>query len=187
MMYRSASWNKFSDDYFKHATSSSSSSSISPGQRSSNDLPTYDPIVELAKKEKARVKFSENAVHVIPFVLLVCAIILWIFSNPGELYIYNDIIRIFFIFKYWWHLLSIYSFETIATESFIFQFLLKNEDDLYSNKIISTPVTKNMFGDTYVRSKIRRCVGVYEFSPTHIAWSIIITKNMDALNYIFLL
>ncbi|AES61899.1 transmembrane protein, putative [Medicago truncatula] len=82
MMYRSASWNKFSDDYFKHATSSSSSSSISPGQRSSNDLPTYDPIVELAKKEKARVKFSENAVHVIPFVLLLCAIILWIFSNP---------------------------------------------------------------------------------------------------------
>ncbi|RHN81232.1 hypothetical protein MtrunA17_Chr1g0196811 [Medicago truncatula] len=81
-MYRSASWNKFSDDYFKHATSSSSSSSISPGQRSSNDLPTYDPIVELAKKEKARVKFSENAVHVIPFVLLLCAIILWIFSNP---------------------------------------------------------------------------------------------------------
>lgn len=90
-MHRSASWNRFSDDYFKHATSSSSSS---PGHRSSssysmfegnsNNLPTYDPIVELAKREKARVKFSENVVHLIPFVLLFCAIILWIFSNPGH-------------------------------------------------------------------------------------------------------
>lgn len=84
-MHRSASWNRFSDDYFKHATSSPAS-----GHRSSysmfdgNHLPTYDPIAELAKKEKAHVKFAENAVHVIPFVLIVCAMILWIFSNPGE-------------------------------------------------------------------------------------------------------
>ncbi|TKY51785.1 hypothetical protein E2542_SST23304 [Spatholobus suberectus] len=83
-MHRSASWNRFSDDYFKHATSSPSLS----GHRSSysmfdsNNLPTYDPIAELAKKERARVKFAENAVHVIPFVLIVCAIILWLFSNP---------------------------------------------------------------------------------------------------------
>ncbi|KAJ1396633.1 hypothetical protein SESBI_32387 [Sesbania bispinosa] len=83
-MHRSASWNRFSDDYFKHATSSSSPA----GHRSSysmldgNNLPTYDPIAELAKRERARVKFAENAVHVIPFVLLVCAIILWLFSNP---------------------------------------------------------------------------------------------------------
>ncbi|GAU16920.1 hypothetical protein TSUD_36780 [Trifolium subterraneum] len=76
-MHRSASWNRFSDDYFKHATSSSSTSSIDTGHRSSysmivdgngNNLPTYDPIVELAKKEKARVKFSENAVHLIPLL-----------------------------------------------------------------------------------------------------------------------
>ncbi|KAK2403755.1 hypothetical protein P8452_09664 [Trifolium repens] len=90
-MHRSTSWNRFSDDYFKHATSSSTSSSIDTGLRSSysmivdgngNNLPTYDPIVELAKREKARVKFSENAVHLIPFVLLLCAVILWICSNP---------------------------------------------------------------------------------------------------------
>ncbi|XP_029128510.1 uncharacterized protein LOC109804989 [Cajanus cajan] len=83
-MHRSASWNRFSDDYFKHATSSSPAT----GHRSSysmfdgNNLPTYDPIAELAKKERARVKFAENAVHVIPFVLIICAIILWLFSNP---------------------------------------------------------------------------------------------------------
>ena len=87
-MHRSASWNRFSDDYFKHATTSSPSS----GHRSSysmfdgNNLPTYDPIAELAKRERARVKFAENAVHVIPLVLIICAIILWLFSNPGEWY-----------------------------------------------------------------------------------------------------
>ncbi|KAK7356514.1 hypothetical protein VNO80_15787 [Phaseolus coccineus] len=82
-MHRSASWNRFSDDYFKHATSGSSS-----GHRSSysmfdgSHLPTYDPIADLAKRERARVKFAENAVHVIPFVLIACALILWLFSNP---------------------------------------------------------------------------------------------------------
>jgi len=84
-MHRSASWNRFSDDYFKHATSGSSS-----GHRSSysmfdgSHLPTYDPIADLAKRERARVKFAENAVHVIPFVLIACALILWLFSNPGQ-------------------------------------------------------------------------------------------------------
>ncbi|XP_058777446.1 uncharacterized protein LOC131651769 [Vicia villosa] len=81
-MHRSTSWNRFSDDYFKHATSSSSSSLSQAHRSSSNNLPTLDPIVELAKREKARVKFSENAVHAIPFVLLVCAVILWICSSP---------------------------------------------------------------------------------------------------------
>ncbi|XP_047177495.1 uncharacterized protein LOC124844580 isoform X2 [Vigna umbellata] len=82
-MHRSASWNRFSDDYFKHATSGSSS-----GHRSSysmfdgSHLPTYDPIADLAKKERARVKLAENAVHLIPFVLIACAVILWLFSNP---------------------------------------------------------------------------------------------------------
>ncbi|QCE07760.1 uncharacterized protein LOC114189469 [Vigna unguiculata] len=82
-MHRSASWNRFSDDYFKHATSGSSS-----GHRSSysmfdgSHLPTYDPIADLAKKERARVKLAENAVHLIPFVLIACALILWLFSNP---------------------------------------------------------------------------------------------------------
>lgn len=85
IMHRSTSWNRFSDDYFKHATSSSSSSLSQAHRSSSNNLPTLDPIVELAKREKARVKFSENAVHAIPFVLLVCAVILWICSSPGEL------------------------------------------------------------------------------------------------------
>lgn len=44
----------------------------------------YDPTSqEVTKKEKSRTKFAENAVHIIPFVLLACALVLWFFSNPG--------------------------------------------------------------------------------------------------------
>ncbi|KAL8096042.1 hypothetical protein AgCh_037123 [Apium graveolens] len=34
------------------------------------------------KKEKSRSKFSERAVHLIPFVIVFCALVLWFFSNP---------------------------------------------------------------------------------------------------------
>lgn len=90
-MYRSASWSRFSDgdEYYKHGPSPSTKESPSMQRLSasfeSNELPVYDPIAELAKKERARVKFAENAVHVIPLVLLLCATVLWLFSNPGKL------------------------------------------------------------------------------------------------------
>ncbi|EPS68747.1 hypothetical protein M569_06028, partial [Genlisea aurea] len=47
-----------------------------------DELPVYEPQSEVAKKDRAKSKFSENAVHVIPLVLLLCCIILWFFSNP---------------------------------------------------------------------------------------------------------
>ncbi|KAJ1389065.1 hypothetical protein SESBI_38578 [Sesbania bispinosa] len=80
-MHRSTSLNRFADDYFKSMTTSQSSRSSSTYDNV-NTLPTYDPVAELAKKEIARVRFAENAVHVIPFVIFLCAIILWFFSNP---------------------------------------------------------------------------------------------------------
>ncbi|KAK8684411.1 hypothetical protein V6N13_040441 [Hibiscus sabdariffa] len=41
-----------------------------------NELPVYDPNVEMTnKKEKSRAKFTENDVHIIPLVLIVCALI----------------------------------------------------------------------------------------------------------------
>ncbi|KAF7825092.1 putative transmembrane protein [Senna tora] len=95
-MHRSASWNRYSDDYFKQfATSQSPGLRYPPPSSSSegSELPLYDPVVELAKKEKARVRFSENAVHVIPFVLFACAIILWFFSNPVDVEIKGDSIK----------------------------------------------------------------------------------------------
>ncbi|KAK2653343.1 hypothetical protein Ddye_013199 [Dipteronia dyeriana] len=83
-MYRSVSWSRVSDDYFMH-----SSPKVGSGPRMSSsssvdgsDLPVYDPTMDLTKKEKSRAKFSENAVHLIPFVLLFCALVLWFFSNP---------------------------------------------------------------------------------------------------------
>ncbi|KAI3458365.1 hypothetical protein Pfo_015028 [Paulownia fortunei] len=84
-MYRSASTNRVSDDNFSYHTSSPSSKvptalrELSPG---SSELPMYEPLSEAAKKEKTRAKFAENAVHLIPLVLLFCAFILWFFSNP---------------------------------------------------------------------------------------------------------
>ncbi|KAL6580634.1 hypothetical protein OROMI_008658 [Orobanche minor] len=84
-MYRSSSTNRFSDDHFSYYTSSPSSKvptalrSLSQGV---GELPIHEPSSEAAKKEKSRAKFAENAVHLIPLILLLCAFILWVFSNP---------------------------------------------------------------------------------------------------------
>ncbi|CAA0834527.1 Unknown protein [Striga hermonthica] len=84
-MYRSASNNRFADDNFSYYTSSPSSKvptalrSLSEG---ADELPTYEPLSEAAKKEKSRAKFAERAVHLIPLILLLCAFILWLLSNP---------------------------------------------------------------------------------------------------------
>ncbi|KAK6155950.1 hypothetical protein DH2020_010198 [Rehmannia glutinosa] len=86
-MYRSGSTNRFSDDHFSYYTSSPSSKvptalrSLSQSQ-GANELPIYEPLSEASKKEKTRAKFAENAVHLIPLILLLCAFILWVFSNP---------------------------------------------------------------------------------------------------------
>ncbi|KAJ6942870.1 hypothetical protein NC652_008616 [Populus alba x Populus x berolinensis] len=47
-----------------------------------HELPTYDPASHVAKKERSRLRSAENAIHVIPLVLALCAIILWFFSTP---------------------------------------------------------------------------------------------------------
>ncbi|KAG8390220.1 hypothetical protein BUALT_Bualt01G0061200 [Buddleja alternifolia] len=73
-MYRSASMNRPNwDENFSYHTASSVEA---------DELPVYEPFSEAAKKEKSRVKFAENAVHIIPFVLLFCAFVLWFLSNP---------------------------------------------------------------------------------------------------------
>ncbi|KAJ9164007.1 hypothetical protein P3X46_023625 [Hevea brasiliensis] len=80
-MYRSASWTRIADDYFLHSSQNGAGGMRITSSAEENELPAYDPITEMAKKEK-RNKFAENAVHVIPFVLMLCAFILWFFSNP---------------------------------------------------------------------------------------------------------
>ncbi|KAL7253690.1 hypothetical protein ACSBR1_008105 [Camellia fascicularis] len=85
-MHRSSSTTRVSDDYLKYHSSSSAAASPSPVLRSlsleANELPQLEPMSEASKKEKSRVKLAENAIHLIPFVLLLCALILWFFSNP---------------------------------------------------------------------------------------------------------
>ncbi|GAB4835034.1 hypothetical protein Ancab_033302 [Ancistrocladus abbreviatus] len=49
-----------------------------------NQLPSYNPNSHAAKRERSSLRFAENAVHVIPLVLVLCAIILWFCSNSGS-------------------------------------------------------------------------------------------------------
>ncbi|GFQ01045.1 hypothetical protein PHJA_002248400 [Phtheirospermum japonicum] len=85
-MYRSGSANRFSDDHYSYYTSSPSSkvptALRSLSQQGTDELPIYEPLSEAAKKDRTRAKFSENAVHLIPLILLLCAFILWFSSNP---------------------------------------------------------------------------------------------------------
>ncbi|KAJ0100490.1 uncharacterized protein LOC116131709 [Pistacia vera] len=82
-MYRSVSFTRVANDYFMHT-----SPKPVPGMRTASspmevdEQAAYDPVEEMAKKEKSRIKFAENAVHAIPFVLLLCALVLWFLSNP---------------------------------------------------------------------------------------------------------
>ncbi|XP_049405572.1 uncharacterized protein LOC125869052 [Solanum stenotomum] len=92
-MYRSLSTTRVPDNYnftSYYSSSSNSSSSltkVSPALRAlsleaSELLPIHEPLSDISKKEKSHAKFAENAVHIIPFVLLLCGFILWSFSNP---------------------------------------------------------------------------------------------------------
>lgn len=94
-MYRSISTNRFSDDQYNNSYYSSSSPSAKvptalralTSSQQQEMLPMYEPMSEAAKKDKIRSNFAEKAVHAIPFVLLICAFILWIASNSGQ-YVY---------------------------------------------------------------------------------------------------
>ncbi|ESR53437.1 hypothetical protein CICLE_v10023073mg [Citrus x clementina] len=64
-----------------------STPSPSHNERANTDtdqqLPTYDPRSDVAKKERSRIRFAENAIHAIPLLLVFCAVVLWFFSKPG--------------------------------------------------------------------------------------------------------
>ncbi|KAK2988916.1 hypothetical protein RJ640_026184, partial [Escallonia rubra] len=85
-MYRSVSTNRVADDYYRNNNYYDSSPKVSPALRAlsleADELPLYETFSDAAKKERARLKFAENAVHLIPLMLLLCAFVLWFFSNP---------------------------------------------------------------------------------------------------------
>ncbi|KAL3499709.1 hypothetical protein ACH5RR_038802 [Cinchona calisaya] len=99
-MYRSSSTTRVSDEFFSNSSSSSSASAAAsaggaimsspnpklPPTTTTSDLdhlPTYNPMSHVAKKEKYRFRSAENAVHLIPLLIVLCAIILWFFSSPA--------------------------------------------------------------------------------------------------------
>ncbi|KAL3817981.1 hypothetical protein ACJIZ3_003886 [Penstemon smallii] len=82
-MYRSGSSTRVSDEFFSHQsspTSAADATEVQPLQ-----LPTYNPESHVAKKEKNRLRSSETAIHIIPFLLVLCALILWVFSSPVDM------------------------------------------------------------------------------------------------------
>ncbi|XP_054795792.1 uncharacterized protein LOC129301244 [Prosopis cineraria] len=66
------------------SSSSSVYSNFSPSVDADQDLPTYDPRSHVAQKELSRLRSAHNAIHAIPLLLLLCALILWFFSAPGD-------------------------------------------------------------------------------------------------------
>lgn len=61
---------------------SSSLVSMSSGSKL-DELPTWDPLSETTKKEVARDRLAASLVHLVPVVVILCAVILWFFSYPG--------------------------------------------------------------------------------------------------------
>lgn len=80
-MYRSGSSTRVSDEFF----SSPSPPDAEQQQQQQQLLPTYNPESHLAKKDRLRLRSAEAAVHLIPIMLIICAVILWFFSAPGLL------------------------------------------------------------------------------------------------------
>ncbi|XP_010505084.1 PREDICTED: uncharacterized protein LOC104781974 [Camelina sativa] len=88
-MRRSASASIVSDQLSASSPSPSPSPPrIQTAEDSDDDqllLPRYDPNSHPGKKKKnnkSPLRSAENAIHFIPIVLILCAVILWLFSNP---------------------------------------------------------------------------------------------------------
>lgn len=94
-MHRSSSTSRVSSELFSSQSQSQSYSSSSDNDQQEEQeqellLPTYDPLSHVAKKQLSSPRSAQSAVHLIPLVLLLCAIILWFFSTPGiYIYIYS--------------------------------------------------------------------------------------------------
>ncbi|PIA65491.1 hypothetical protein AQUCO_00100769v1 [Aquilegia coerulea] len=81
-MHRSASTARASDEFFINLSPVSKGS---PGVKVADidNLAAYDPIPETSKKETTQFKSpGENSIHIIPLILILCAITLWVFSHP---------------------------------------------------------------------------------------------------------
>jgi hypothetical protein len=84
-MHWSASGTRASDEFL---ISLAPAADVSPLKNTAyTELPTHDPISDVTKKDLAwhHKSIGENAIHLIPGVLILCALTLWIFSYPYKL------------------------------------------------------------------------------------------------------
>ncbi|KAK6236252.1 hypothetical protein SCA6_011589 [Theobroma cacao] len=88
-MHRSASSSNagLSDEFFVNLSQAAMASPLLKAAAASDDLPKYDDyITETTKKETAfhhHKSTGEKAVHLIPVVLILCALTLWLLSRPA--------------------------------------------------------------------------------------------------------
>ncbi|KAK8307461.1 hypothetical protein V6Z12_D03G197500 [Gossypium hirsutum] len=89
-MLRSSCSNRVSSELFLNSPDSQSLSSNQHGSETvlldKQLLPIYNPLSRAAEKERSHLRSAENAVHIIPFVLVFCGFILWLFSSIGLKY-----------------------------------------------------------------------------------------------------
>ncbi|KAL5836081.1 hypothetical protein ACOSQ4_015578 [Xanthoceras sorbifolium] len=86
-MHRSASTSRTSDEFLVNLLPAAAAMNSSPVKASaSHDLPIYSPISDATKKELAlhHKSMGENAIHLIPLLLIFCGFILWLFSHPAS-------------------------------------------------------------------------------------------------------
>ncbi|VVA93378.1 unnamed protein product [Arabis nemorensis] len=82
-MRRSASGSRVSDQF--PANSPGRSQSVTAMEEDVELLlPRFDPNSHAGKREKWRIRFAENVIHFIPLILLLCVVILWLFSHSGN-------------------------------------------------------------------------------------------------------
>lgn len=87
-MYRSSSAARVSDEFLINLSPAGKGSpSLKSSSVVEHDLPVYTPIPDGTKKESGlHQKVSgENAIHLIPVILVFCALVLWFFSHPSTL------------------------------------------------------------------------------------------------------
>ncbi|ESQ55746.1 hypothetical protein EUTSA_v10026660mg [Eutrema salsugineum] len=87
-MRRSASGSRVSDQFPANLSTPSLSPPRSQSVTAMEDdvellLPRYDPNSQPGKREKSRFRSAENVIHFIPLILLLCGVILWLFSHSG--------------------------------------------------------------------------------------------------------
>ncbi|KAL8266443.1 hypothetical protein R6Q59_003787 [Mikania micrantha] len=80
-MHRSSSSSRVSGDLSDHPSLQNYRTS---SDATSEVLPTYNPHSYIATKEQNQIRSAEAAIHLIPLLLVICAIILWFFSDTDS-------------------------------------------------------------------------------------------------------